>query len=62
MTHQNCSLGGVQSQDDRWGFVLSSERGKPLIALTYETKAEAEDARSLTARIILLAEITLSPQ
>jgi hypothetical protein len=58
MTHQNCSLSGIQSQDDGWGFVVRGEGGTPLVALTYETKAEAEDARNLMAKVIMLAGIT----
>jgi hypothetical protein len=58
MTHTNCKLGGVQTQDDGWGFVVASENGKPLVSLTYETKAEADEARGLMAKVILLAAVT----
>jgi hypothetical protein len=33
MMHQNCSLGGIQSQDDGWGFVIRGEGATPLVAL-----------------------------
>jgi hypothetical protein len=46
MTRKNCRLGAVQSQDDGWRFVVSGERDKPPVTLTYETKAEADEARS----------------
>ena len=58
MTHKNCRLGTVQSQDEGWGFVVNDEHNKPLVALTYETEAEAEEARNLMAKVILLASIT----
>ena len=62
LTHKNCRLGAVQTREDGWGFVVSNERGKPLVSLTYETEAEAEEARSLMAEVILLVAITPSPQ
>ena len=46
MTHKDCKLGDVQRQDGAWGFVVRGEHGKLLFSLTYETMAEAEDARS----------------
>jgi hypothetical protein len=58
MTHKNCRLGPVQTQDDGWGFVVLNEHSKPLVSLTYETKAEADDARGLMAKVILLAAVT----
>jgi hypothetical protein len=58
MTHKNCRLGTVQAQDDGWGFVVLNEHSQPLVSLTYETKAEADDARGLMAKVIILAAVT----
>ena len=62
MTHENCKLGDVHSQDGRWGFVVRGEHGKLLFSLTYETMAEAEDARGLMANVIEGAAVTPAPQ
>ena len=62
MTHKDCKLGDVQRQDDAWGFVVRGEHGKLLFSLTYETMAEAEDARGLMANVIEGAAVTLAPQ
>jgi hypothetical protein len=51
-------LGDVQTQDDGWGFVVTNERGLALFSLTYQTKAEAEEAHSLMAVVIKRAAIT----
>jgi hypothetical protein len=58
MAHKNCNLGTVQAQDDGWGFVVLNEHSKPLVALTYETQAEADDTSGLMAKVIILAAIT----
>ena len=58
MTHKNCRLGPVQTQDDGWGFVVFNQTANLLVSLTYETKAEADDARGLMAKVIRLAAVT----
>ena len=58
MKHTNCKLGAVQRQDEGWGFIVRGERDKPLVSLTYETEAEADEARGLMNKVILLAAIT----
>jgi hypothetical protein len=58
MTHENCKLGRVQSIDDGWGFNILNEHSRPLVALTYPTKAEAEAAHVLMAKAITGAVVT----
>jgi hypothetical protein len=60
MTRTNCKLGAVQSQDDGWGFVVTNEHHRPLVGLTYDTKAEAEEAHGLMAKVIARAVVTPS--
>lgn len=52
MIYANCSLGDVQSQDDGKGFVFRGDQNKPLMSLTYESEARAEQARKLMARVL----------
>jgi hypothetical protein len=47
MTHENCTVGAVQSQDDGWGFVIINELRVPLVAFTYPSKTYAEVAHNL---------------
>jgi hypothetical protein len=64
MTYKNCSAGDVLAQDRGWGFVVitaGERRPIPLFSLTYKTKAEAEEAHSLMAKVIERAEITARP-
>jgi len=64
MTYKNCSVGDVQAQDGGWGFVVitgGERRPIALFSLTYKTKAEAEEAHSLMAKVIEGAEITARP-
>ena len=58
MTYENCTLGEVQTQNGGWGFVVRTERGIPLFSLTYKTKAEAEVAHALMAKVIEGASVT----
>jgi hypothetical protein len=58
MSYANCKLGTVQSQDHRWGFNVLRERGGPVVTLTYETEAKAQEAHDLMAKVIAGAAIT----
>ena len=58
MTYENCKLGAVQSQDGGWGFNVLRERGGPVVTLTYETEAKAQEAHDLMAKVITGAAIT----
>ena len=58
MTYKNCSLGEVHSQTGGWGFVVTTSHRKPLVWLTYKTKAEAEAAHDLMAKVIEGAAVT----
>jgi hypothetical protein len=44
-----------------WGFVVSNEYSRPLFSLTYATKAAAEEAHGLMAKVITGAEVTPHP-
>ena len=61
MTYENCKLGAVQQQNGGWGFVVSNEYSRPLFSLTYATKAAAEEAHGLMAKVITGAEVTPHP-
>lgn len=65
MIHQNCKLGAVQQQGNEhgfggYGFVVTAggQRPIPVVSLTYDTKAKAEEAHGLMAKVIEGAEIT----
>ena len=58
MTHEKCKLEPVQKQDDVWGFVVSSQRNKTLVVLTYKTEARAMAAHISMATVIVGAAIT----
>ena len=58
MTYENCSLGEVHIQTGGWGFVVTTDQRKPLVWLTYLTKAEAEAAHVLMAKVIEGAAVT----
>ena len=58
MTYENCKLGAVQSQDGGWGFNVLRERGGPVVTLTYETEAKAQEAHDLMTKVIAGAAIT----
>ena len=59
MAYENCKLGAVHSQDGGWGFNVLRERGGPVVTLTYETEAKAQEARDLMAKVIPGAAITV---
>jgi hypothetical protein len=61
MTYENCKLEAVQQQNGGWGFVVSNEYSRPLFSLTYATKAAAEEAHGLMAKVITGAEVTPHP-
>jgi hypothetical protein len=61
MTYENCKLGAVQQQNGGRGFVVSNEYSRPLFSLTYATKAAAEEAHGLMAKLITGAEVTPHP-
>jgi hypothetical protein len=61
MTYENCKLGAVQQQNGGWGFVVSNEYSRPLFSLTYATKAAAEVAHGLMAKVITGAEVIPHP-
>ena len=52
MSYANCKLGSVQSQDRGWGFNVLRERGGPVVTLTYETEAKAQEAHDLMVKVI----------
>ena len=58
MTHENCTVGGIQRQNDGWGFVIINKLSKPLVAFTYPSKADAEVAHSLMVDIIKRAGVS----
>ena len=58
MTYENCKLVAVQSQDGGWGFAVSNEYSRPQFSLTYATKAVAEEAHGLMAKVIPGAAVT----
>jgi len=59
MAYENCRLGDVDRHTNGWGFNVVSERdGTPLVALSYGTEAEAKEAHSLMAKVIVGAAIT----
>jgi hypothetical protein len=52
MSHKNCTLCAVQRQSDGRGFNVMTEHRVPLVSLTYETEALAEEALSLMAKVL----------
>jgi hypothetical protein len=63
MTYKNCS---GRCASSRWRLgICRHHRGErrpiPLFSLTYKTKAEAEEAHSLMAKVIEGVEITARP-
>ena len=52
MSHKNCTLCAMQRQGDGRGFNVMTEHRVPLVSLTYETEALAEEALSLMAKVI----------
>jgi hypothetical protein len=58
MTYENCSLGEVHVQTGGWGFVVTNIHRRPVVWLTYKTKAEAEAAHVLMVKVIEGAAVT----
>jgi hypothetical protein len=58
MTYENCSLGEVHVQTGGWGFVVMTHQRKPLVWLTYKSRADAEAAHVLMAKVIEGAAVT----
>jgi hypothetical protein len=61
MTHQNCTLSPVRGQYNGQGFIVRGDHNRPLVTLTYETKARAEEARAMMVKVLEGASVGQSP-
>jgi hypothetical protein len=58
-SYKNYMVGEVMSMSNGYGFNILSKGGQPLVALTFETDDEAEEARAQIAAVVAKAvEIT----
>ena len=59
MKHMNCKLDPVQGHTDGdYGFLIRAEGSKLLVTLSYETKAQADEARAMMAKVLEGASVT----
>ena len=59
MTHENCTADPVTNLADGFGFLVrSNERKKALLTLDYRTRARAQEARDMMAKVLFGATTT----
>ena len=59
--YRNCKTGEVSPVGDGYGFSILSEKGRPLVALSFATRVGAEQARADVARAVERA-LEITPQ
>jgi hypothetical protein len=60
MMHENCTADPVTNLADGFGFLVRSndERKKALLTLDYPTRARAQEARDMMAKVLFGATAT----